>query len=202
MRSGFAIGGALGLLLGATEVTNLTLEELAGLRSPWNAIVPAAGMAVMVVLFGAAATLTLRRSRSWPLALLAAVWTALVGMSLTCAYGIALQRVVLGPRGQGSMENTLSNAVLHLVAGPVVALLAGTAAIAAAHLQRSLRPPLRLALALWDLVQVAAGIGLLVFAASLARPDRPPFVMAGMLLTAAALACAPAVLRLGRSLTA
>lgn len=196
MRSGLAIGGALGLLLGATEVINLTLEELAGLRPPWNAIVPATGMAVMVVLFGAAATLTLRRSRSWRLALLAAVWTALVGMSLTCAYGIALQLVVLGPRGQGSMERTLSNAVLHLVAGPVVAAAAGTAAIAAALLQRALRPSLRLALALWDLVQASAGIGLLVFAASLARPDRPPFVMAGMLLTAAALACAPAVLRL------
>jgi hypothetical protein len=43
------------------------------------------------------------------------------------------------------------------------------------------------------------GVGLLVFAASLARAERPPFVMAGMLLTAAALACAPAWLWLRTS---
>jgi hypothetical protein len=50
-----------------------------------------------------------------------------------------------------------------------------------------------------NVVQAAAGIGLLAFAASLARADRPPFVMGGMLLTAAALACAPAMLRTGAS---
>ncbi len=190
------IGAALGLLLGAAGAVNLTLEELAALRPPWNAILPATEMGLMVVLFGAAATLTLRRSLSRALALLAAVWTAVLGMSLICAYGVALQLAVLGPRGQGSLENTLDNAALHLVTAPVVAVMAGMAAIAAELLQRSLRSPFRRVLALWDLAQTAAGIGLLIFAASLARPDRPPFVMTGMLLTAAALACAPAVLRL------
>jgi hypothetical protein len=190
------VGAALGILFGLMGAASLSAEELAALRPPWNAVVPATEMAVMVVLFGAAAALTLWRSRSRALALLAAVWSAIVGMSLICAYGLALQLAILGPRGQESLENTLGNAVLHLVAGPIVAVAAGTAAIAAALLQRSSRPPVRLALALWDLVQAAAGIGLLIFASSLARPDRPPFVMAGMLLAATALACAPALLRI------
>jgi hypothetical protein len=68
-------------------------------------------------------------------------------------------------------------------------------AIAATFRHRSSRPRARLALALVNVVQGTVGIGLLVFAASLARAERPPFVMAGMLLTAAALACAPAVFR-------
>jgi hypothetical protein len=188
-------GAALGILLGVIGAASLTAEELAGLRPPWNAVLPATEMAVMVILFGAAATLALRRSGSQALALLAALWSAAVGTSLICAYGLALQLAVLGPRGQGSLENTLGNAVLHLLIAPAVAVVAGAAGIAAALLQRSSRPPVRLALALWDLAQAAAGIGLLIFASSLARPDRPPFVMAGMLLTAAALACAPALLR-------
>ncbi len=173
-----------------TGAASLTVESLADLPSPLNAIVPATEMGVMVVLFGAAATLTLRRSRSVTLALLAAVWSAVVGMSLVCAWGLLLQLAVLQSRGQGSLGNTVDSAIQHMVIAPIVAV-----AIAATLLHRSSRPRAKLALALLDIVLVTAGIGLLVFAASLERAERPPFVVAGMLLTAAALASAPAVLR-------
>jgi hypothetical protein len=190
-------GGVVGILLGVAGAASLTLEYLGNLRPPFNAIVPAGEMGIMVLLFGAAATLTLRRSRPVALALLAAVWSAVVGTSLICAYGFLLHLAVLRPRGQGSLGNIVDSATQHMVIAPIVAVVAGTVAIAAALLQRSLRPRARLALALWDVVQGAAGIGLLAFATSLVRAERPPFVMAGMLLTAAALAGAPAVLRIG-----
>jgi hypothetical protein len=192
-------GAVMGLLLGAAGTANLTLEYLGNLRPPWNAIVPAGEMGIMVVLFGAAATLTLRRSRPATLALLAALWCAVVGTSLICAYGFLLQLAVLRPRGIGSLGNIVESATQHMVIAPIVAVVAGAVAIAATLLHRSSRPGARLALALLDVVQGMVGVGLLVFAASLARAERPPFVMAGMLLTAAALACAPAWLRVRTS---
>jgi hypothetical protein len=192
-------GAVIGLLLGVAGTANLTLEYLGNLRPPWNAIVPASEMGVMVVLFGAAATLTLRRSRPVTLALLAAVWSAVVGTSLICAYGFLLQLAVLRPRGQGSLGNIVESATQHMMIAPIVAVVAGAVAIAATLLHRSSRPGARLALALLDVVQGTVGVGLLVFAASLGRAERPPFVMAGMLLTAAALACAPAWLRVRTS---
>lgn len=192
-------GAVMGLLLGVAGTANLTLEYLGNLRPPWNAIVPASEMGIMVALFGAAATLTLRRSRPVTLALLAAVWCAVVGTTLICAYGFLLQLAVLRPRGQGSLGNIVESATQHMVIAPVVAIVAGAVAIAATLLHRSSRPGARLALALLDVVQGTVGVGLLVFAASLARAERPPFVMAGMLLTAAALACGPAWLRLRTS---
>jgi hypothetical protein len=192
-------GAVMGILLGVAGTANLTLEYLGNLRPPWNAIVPASEMGIMVVLFGAAATLTLRRSRPVTLALLAALWCAVVGTTLICAYGFLLQLAVLRPRGQGSLGNIVESATQHMVIAPVVAIVAGAVAIAATLLHRSSRPGARLALALLDVVQGMVGVGLLVFAASLARAERPPFVMTGMLLTAAALACAPAWLRLRTS---
>ena len=50
-------GAGMGILFGVAGVANLTLEYLGDLRPPFNAIVPATQMGVMVVLFGAAATL-------------------------------------------------------------------------------------------------------------------------------------------------
>ncbi|HEY0512469.1 MAG TPA: hypothetical protein VGH73_11225 [Thermoanaerobaculia bacterium] len=188
-------GAVMGILLGIAGTANLTLEYLGNLRPPFNAIVPASEMGIMVLLFGAAASLTLRRSRPVTLALLAAVWSAVVGTSLICAYAFLLQLAVLQPQGIGSLGNIVDSAAQHMAIAPIVAVVAGAVAIAATLLHRSSRPRARLALALLDVVQGAVGIGLLVFAASLVRAERPPFVMGGMLLTAAALACAPAVLR-------
>lgn len=188
-------GAVMGILFGAVGAASLTLESLLPLRPPFAAIVPATEMGAMVVLFGATTTTALRRSCPVALALLAAVWSAVVGTSLICACGFLLQLAVLRPSGLGSLGNTVDSAIQHLVIAPVVAVMAGAVAIAATLLHRSSRPRARLALALLDVVQGTVGIGLLVFAASLARAERPPFVMAGMLLTAAALACAPAVLR-------
>lgn len=194
VKASLRTGAAFGLLFGVAGAVSLTLEYLGHLRPPFNAIVTASEMGVMVVLFGAAATVTLRRSGSWPPALLAAVLSSLVGTSLICAYGFLLQWVVLQPRGVGSFENTLKSASEHMAISPIVAVLAGMVAIVATFLHRSSRPRVRLALALWDVVQGAVGISLLVFAASLVRPERPPYVMGGMLLTAIALAGAPALL--------
>jgi hypothetical protein len=197
VKSSLRTGAAFGLLFGVAGAVSLTLEYLGHLRPPFNTLVPVTEMGVMVVLFGAAAAVTLRRSGSWPLALLAAVWSALIGTTLICAHGFLLQRAVLQPRGLGSFENTVESAVEHLAIAPVVAVLGGTAAIAATLLHRRSGVRARLALALWDVVQGTVGIGLLVFAASLARAQRPPYVMGGMLLTAMALAGAPALLRIG-----
>jgi hypothetical protein len=197
VQASLRTGAVMGILLGVAGAANLTLEYLGHLRPPFNAIVPASEMGVMVLLFGAAATVTLRRSRRVTLALLAAVWSAVVGTSLICAYGFLLQLAVLQPRGVESLGNIVDSASQHMAISPIVAVLAGTVAIVATYLHRSSRPRVRLALALWDVVQGAIGIGLLVFAASLARAERPPFVMSGMLLTAAALAGAPALLRIG-----
>jgi hypothetical protein len=189
-------GSLMGVLLGVIGAASLTAESLAGLRPPFNVLVPASEMAAMVVLFGAAATVTFRRSRRMALALSAAVWSAVLGTSLICAYGFLLQVTVLQQRGLGSLGNTAESAIEHLMIAPIVAVAATAVAIVATLLRTSSQPRVRLALALLDILALTGGVSLLVLAASLARPERPPFVLTGMLLAAAALAGAPALFRI------
>jgi hypothetical protein len=188
-------GGVMGSLLGVAGAVSLTAESLGVLRPPFNAFVPAAEMGTMVLLLGAAAAITLRQSHSVPRALLATLGSAVAGTSLICAYGFFLQLAVLQPRGLGSLGNTVESAVEHLLIVPIVAVLAWAVATTATLVQQASRPAIRFALAVLDVVLGMVGVRLLVVAASLVRAQRPPFVMAGMLLTATALACAPAVLR-------
>ena len=193
-------GAGMGLLFGVAGVANLTLEYLGDLRPPFNAIVPATQMGVMVVLFGAAATLALRRSR--PVASRAPGSRLERRRRHVADLRLRFSAATGGPadhEASGSLGNTMDSAVQHHGdragrrghGGGALAIAATLLAPISARPRVQARPGAPGTSFRWR-----PGCALLVFAASLARAQRPPFVMAGMLLTAAALACAPAVLRI------
>ena len=209
VEASLRIGAAVGMALGLVGAVNITVENFVTLPGALAAIVPATAMAVMVIAFALAASLSLRRSGSIALALLASVWSSVVGMVLTCAYGFllnlaaieSLSRTFVAAAARAGVrdarvivvENTLSSASMHLLVGPILAGSVGSVAILAALMSRSLGRRAAFMLALIELGLFVLGVVALVFAASLDRAQRPPFVMSGMLAAALALACFPAL---------
>jgi hypothetical protein len=190
-KASLGIGAAIDMLLGLIGAVNITVENFVSLPGPLAAIVPATAMAFMVIAFALGAILAMRRSGSIALALLASIWAAVVGMVITCAYGFVLNLATIA--SSLVVANTISSASTHMLVAPVVALSVGTVAILAARISWSLGRRATFMLALIELALFVLGVTALVFAASLQRQERPPFVMSGMLATALALTCLPAL---------
>jgi hypothetical protein len=209
VEASLRIGAAVGMAFGVVGAINITVENFVTLPGALAAIVPATSMAIMIIAFALAASLSLRRSGSIALALLASVWSSVVGMVLTCAYGFllnlaaieSLSRTFVAAAARAGVrdarvivvENTLSSASMHMLVGPIVAGSVGSVAILAALIGRSLGRRAVFIVALIELGLFILGVVALVFAASLERAQRPPYVMSGMLAAALALACFPAL---------
>ena len=209
VEASLRIGAAVGMALGVVGAANITVENFVTLLGSLAAIVPATSMAVMVSAFALAASLSLRRSGSNALALLASVWSSVVAMVLTCAYGFVLNLAAIESLSRAFVadaarvgvrdarvivvENTLSSASMHMLVAPIVAGSVGSVAILAAVISRSLGRRAVFMLALIEIGLFILGVVALVFAASLERAQRPPYVMSGMLAAALALACFPAL---------
>jgi hypothetical protein len=209
VEASLRIGAAVGMFLGVVGAVNITVENFVTLPGALSAIVPASSMAIMIIAFALAASLSLRRSGSNALALLASVWSSVVAMVLTCAYGFLLNLAAIESLSRAFVvdaaragvrdarvivvENTLSSASMHMLVGPIVAASVGSVAILATLISRSLGRRAMFMLALIELGLFILGVVALVFAASLERAQRPPYVMTGMLVAALALACFPAL---------
>jgi hypothetical protein len=203
-RTALGFGAALGLVLGAVEAVNLVLETFANLSGPLSAIAGAGAMGLMVLLFGAAGSGAFRRTDSLGLAVLAAVWCALIGAVITCLFGLAInlaflphQQRIFGDAYLRSgmhdprafvIRNTLESASSHLLLMPLVATVFGFVGGLASEFLRPLPRRVVLALALVGIVQLIASVAAIRFALTLERSQRPPWIMGGMLAGGLALA--------------
>ena len=161
------------IAFGVAEFTNIALEQFIGLPSPWNAILPASAMGLIVL---TAATVAVRAS------LLSAVIVIEGGMLLAASSAL----LWVGFRRRAELPLTLTNAASHLAILPFVAAIAGAAAILLARNAR-----LRLLVSIAGVPLLATGVVLLVHMAGLPRPQRPPFVTSGFALCALGLVMLP-----------
>ena len=91
------------------------------------------------------------------------------------------------------VRNTLDAASSHLLVSPLLgAFFSGVGALITERLTRA-RPSTAAALGVLGVFQLALSIGLIHYAMSLTRPERPPFIMTGMLLGGVALTYAAPV---------
>jgi hypothetical protein len=186
-----AAGGLAGVALAAIEVVNLLSEQFGNLSAQARAIVPASTMGLMIVAFATAATSAFYIARSAAFALISAIWAAFVAMSLTCAIGICVS--LPGAAASGlEVANLIANASTHMLLAPIVAAATGAIAYGVAFALADIKSRLA-AILLFGLngALLFGGVAFLVFAASLARSSRPPFVMSGMLAAGLSLAIAP-----------
>ena len=161
------------IAFGIVEFTNIALEQFVGLPAPWNAIVPASAMGLIVL---TAATVGVRAS------VVSAVIVTEGGMLL--AASAALLWVALRRRAEFSL--TLTNAAMHLAILPFVTAIAAAAAIGVSRIARA-----RLIVSVVGVPLVCAGVLFLVHMSGLPRPERPPFVLIGFVLCAIGLILLP-----------
>ena len=193
------VGALVGLILGLINIAHHFIEFLVPFRGRMASVLLGAGhVLLMFALFSVAGSLAWERTRAIGLATIAALWSALLSVSMLLVFAfflllafesraeLELQEAFLasGMNDPGAflVKNSLEAASEALIRMPALALLFSLAgALANAWMSRLTRT---LALAAAFLVPVAfmAGAALLWYADSLERASRPPFVMAGLLL--------------------
>jgi hypothetical protein len=166
-------------------------------------------MAMLALLYGTAGSIAYRRTTSLALAVGAGVWCALVVTVITCLFAFSYNLASLTRMAQAMysayeqsgmhdarafvVRNTLDAASSHLVVSPLIgAFFSGVGALITERLARA-RPSTAAALGLLGVCQLALSIGLIHYAMSLTRSERPPFIMTGMLLGGIALTYAAPV---------
>lgn len=201
-----AQGTKFGVILGCGAWVNMALEHFAPL-GPVGSMVRGIGMwALMFVSFGAAGSVAYQRSCSLGLAMLSAIWSALISTVATLIFGFALsalfmpsmQHILAGAYAQSGMSdprafvirNTLDSASTHLLLVPVLACLFGLVGAFACSCLGSLRPRVTKVIGVLEICLLLGGLAALRYASVLARPERPPFVMTGLLALGIAMACA------------
>ena len=80
------------------------------------------------------------------------------------------------------IQNTLSSGLMHVLLAPLVAAVFGFAGGCVCALLRSIRRSVAIVLCLLNILFVGTGLAAIRFASALNRPDRPPFVMGGLLV--------------------
>jgi hypothetical protein len=161
------------IAFGVVEFTNISLEQFVGLPAPWNAIIPASAMGLIVL---TAATVAVRAS------VMNAVFVVEGGMFLAASGAllwVALQR-------QSELVLTFKNAATHLAILPFVAAIAGAGAIAVSRVAHA-----RGVVSLAGVPLVISGVLLLIHMSGLPRSQRPPFVLSGFGLCALGLVLLP-----------
>ena len=155
------------------EFTNIALEQFVGLPAPWNAIVPATAMGVIVLTAAAVAV------RASLISAILAIEGGMLFASLGALLWVALQR-------RAEVPLTVMNAATHLALLPFVAAIAGGGAIA---ISRAAHGGLLVSVA--GVPLLIGGVLLLVHMSRLPRPERPPFVISGFGLCAIGLVLLP-----------
>jgi len=193
------VGALVGLILGLANIAHHFIEFLVPFRGRTASVLLGAGhVLLMFALFSVAASLAWERTRAIGLAMIAALWSALLSVSMLLVFAfllllafescaeLELQEAFLasGMHDPGAflVKNSLAAASEVLIRMLALALLFSLAeALANAWMSRLTRT---YALAAAWLVPVAfiAGAVSLWYADSLKRASRPPFVMAGLLL--------------------
>jgi uncharacterized membrane protein YciS (DUF1049 family) len=186
-RMAVAVGCKFGLLLGAVQVINHSLEVFANLQPPLPAIRGVAMWAVMFLVCGTASSIAYGRSRAVPLGIVASILAAVCGAAILVVYAIA----VGAARGEPlSFEVIVSTGGLHLggsvLVGFAIGLVSGSTAAALRRASRTIAMRAVVGLVLL----LAAGLAAIAHATGLERSARPPFIMFGLPAIAIALAVA------------
>lgn len=203
-------GTKVGIFLGAVAVLNHVLEIFAALDSSVSAILGVSMWGLMFLVFGSAASATYHRIDSLRLAVVASVWCALVSTVATLLAGYAIA-VLFMPRVQHILQvayaqsrmtdpqafviqNTLNSGAAHMLLAPLMAVIFGFTSGVAGFFLASIRRGVAIALAVFALFLVVAGLAAIRHASLLNRPDRPPYIMFGLLALGITMATAHPVL--------
>ena len=192
-----ALGARIGLILSACAVVNMSLEHFVALGPGLSALRGVSMWALMFMLYGAAGSITWQRTASPGLSLAAALWASVLSTIATVAFGFALtvfampymRHILADAFAQSAMHdsaafvvrNTLESASSHLIIAPMLAVLFGGLGAAASALLSSLNRRTALAAAACGLCLLVIGILALWRVSILPRPERPPFVLVGLL---------------------
>jgi hypothetical protein len=203
VRAAIRIGAITGLLLGAVQVANHVIELFVPARNFALVISP---VFLMLALLGAAGSAAWQRTRSFVLAVGAGVWCAVVATVILLSIALVLNLAFearaelplkepfaasgMNDPGAFLVRNSLEAASEGLVRMPVSALvLSLIGALANAWITQWSRSAALAGVWIAPLVFVM-GAAALLYANSLGRSARPPFVMAGVLLAGLALSAA------------
>ncbi len=203
MSIALMIGAALGLIVGAVEMVNISLETSGSVNQTIRGIAPPTAMALMALLFGTAGSMAYQRTSSFRLAVWSGIWCALIGTILTCIFGFAysvgfmpymeqinhVEYLRSGMQDPSAfvIRKTLHDMSSHLVIAPLMAaFFSCSGALISAYLEPA-ECRVVITFAFFGVLQLALGVGAIRWASSLARPQRPPFIMIGMLASGIAL---------------
>ncbi len=206
VQTALALGARFGAILAAGSWLNMALEHFVPLDATGSMVRGVGMWALMFVTFGAASSAAYQRSGSLGLAVLSSVWSALIGTVATLLFGFALgalfmpymQQILAGAYAHSGMSdprafvirNTLDSASSHLLVAPLLAVVFGIVGGYACFYLRSLPSNTAKVIGVVELGLLMAGLSALHYASLLARPERPPFVMTGLLALGIAMACA------------
>jgi hypothetical protein len=126
------------------------------------------------------------------------VATLIFGFALGVLFMPYMQQILAGDYAQSGMSdprafvirNTLDSASTHLLLAPLLAGLFGLIGGYACSRLHSLQRSAAMVLAGLETGLLIGGLTALRIATALARPERPPFVMMGLLALGIAMACA------------
>ncbi len=86
-RTALGQGALIGLVIGTVSIVHLSVEHFVTM-SPWLDVVSTFSvMGFLFVLFGTAGFRAVQRTDSLLLGIVASVWSAMIGMVITCLYG-------------------------------------------------------------------------------------------------------------------
>jgi hypothetical protein len=138
-------GTTIGLIAASVQIIHLVCERFVSFSGRWNGAVTLAFMLTTFILWGVTGFIAARSGQATPTSIWLAVWSAVVTMTIVVAAGFALE-FFLSPTPPESMlswpefkrsgwtdvrafaiANTLDAAFSHLLIGPVVAAIVGTA---------------------------------------------------------------------------
>ncbi len=206
VQTALSLGARFGAILACGSWANMALEHFAPLDAVGSMARGVGMWALMFVVFGAAGSATYQRSRSLGLAVLSSVWSALISTVATLLFGFALgalfmphmQQILAGAYAHSGMSdprafvirNTVYSASTHLLLAPLLAVVFGIIGGYACACLGMLRPAAAKVIRCLEVGVLFVGIAALRYASLLARSDRPPFVMTGLLALGIAMACA------------
>ena len=219
VHTALAHGAKFGVVLAACAWVNMALEHFSDLGTT-GSIVRGVGMwALTFVIFGAAASASFLRSGSMRLAVLSSVWSALISTIAMLLFGFALgilfmpymQQILAGAYAQSGMSdprafvirNTLDSASTHLLLAPLLACFFGMIGGYACSRLQTLHRNTTLLIGGLEIALLLTAIAALHMVSVLARPERPPYVMLGLVSLGISMACAhPVFAAFRRSATA
>jgi hypothetical protein len=212
VRIAMDLGARVGTALVVVEVLNLAIEHLVG-STTVSLVRGVVSWGAMFLAFGAAGSAAMFASEdrapvSLAWSILASVWCGIIAAVGGVLAGVALPVFfmsgmvrILDPNGGAAdapayvVRHTLSAAAQHLLFVPVLAAIFGAIGGIAARVLRSISRRAAWSLAGVECALSIAGVSALVWASTLPRSERPPFVRSGLVSFGVALACAYPVLR-------